>query len=187
MLALPFPNLPKVPRTLSFCFDVAKPHFRANNKRVRRKICVPGTLLEAEIGCQASCFWVQETVCCRGMRPTPSDTLIVQNGVSVEIEADLLAIRTKKSGRESEIPCRFCLLFRPPSQRAKGPHSLLQLFPSRRLVHLHLGHESFPVGPASNLPRAADRPCHHKGVRLSRLAPSTIATPYGAPHTNRNH
>ena len=95
--------------------------------------------------------------------------------------------RDEKSGRESEIPCRFCLLFRPPSQRAKGPHSLLQLFPSRRLVHLHLGHESFPVGPASNLPRAADRPSRHKGVRLSRLAQSTIATPYGAPHTNRNH
>ena len=111
MLALPFPNLPKVPGTLSFCFDVAKPHFRANNKRVRPKICVPGTLLEAEIGCQAPCFWVQDTVCCRGMRPTPSDTLIVQNRVSAEIEADLLAIETKKAAENPRSPAAFACYF----------------------------------------------------------------------------
>ena len=111
MLASPFSNFLKVPGTLSFCFDLAKPHFRVISKRLRPKICVPGTLLEPEIGCQAPCFWVQDTVCCRRMRPTPSDVLIVRNGVSAEIEADLLAIETKKAAENPRSPAAFACYF----------------------------------------------------------------------------
>lgn len=127
MLALRFPNLPKVPGTQYFASPSPKPHFRAKHKGLHPKICVPGTLLEAEIRCQAPCFWVPGTMFGCGMLPATLDALIVQRRGFGGNRIGFASEQYEKSGRESEITCRFCLLFQPPARDAKGPYSSDQL------------------------------------------------------------
>jgi hypothetical protein len=104
MLASRFPNPEKVPGTLYFASPPQKPHIRATKPGLGPQNLRAWHLV---LGARHHIWRSNST---RTISYT--DSTVVSFGGN---QSGFASDRDEKSGRESKIPCRFCLLFRPPS------------------------------------------------------------------------